>query len=163
MAQHPNSELGRFFVEVSRPHKIRPAHAPVRPLLYNWSAHRRGRYLRNTQRTWDELPCSRWNSNTRFQHSSDLKPRPQTSRLPGSSGHFKFLYYYIFCFYIRVRVFFFFGTGRIAFLYIPVCSCLKVFNSGSWTAESCRQDHTKGWASLAAARWGGGGSTYNGH
>jgi hypothetical protein len=52
VALQPNSGLDRLIVEVSRSHTIRHTHAPDRtPLMNEWSARYRGRYLLNTQET----------------------------------------------------------------------------------------------------------------
>jgi len=58
LAQQPNLGLGRLIVvEVSRLHTIRRTYihkyTPDRTPLNEWSARRRGRYLHNTQQTWE--------------------------------------------------------------------------------------------------------------
>ena len=59
VVQKPNSGLGRLIVEDSRSHTIRQTHTHThththtsgRTPLNEWSAHRRGGYLHNTQQT----------------------------------------------------------------------------------------------------------------
>jgi len=51
VAQQPYSGLGRLIVEVSTSHTVRRTHTSGRTPLNEWSAHRRGGYLHNTQQT----------------------------------------------------------------------------------------------------------------
>jgi len=41
--------------------------------LNEWSAHRRGRYQHNRQKTWDEHPCPQWDSNPWSQQSRSCR------------------------------------------------------------------------------------------
>jgi len=61
-----------------------------------------------------------------FEHEFPEIERPQTSRPPGSSGHFKYLYsFFLFYFYIRIVVCFFFSI-------IPESHFLTLLFAAAW-------------------------------
>ena len=90
LAQKRNSDLSRFIFEASRSHTIRKTHTDRagrkthtdragRSPLNEWSAHRRGRYINNTNQR-QEHPCRQRYSNPWPQQSNGRWPMPYPAR-----------------------------------------------------------------------------------
>jgi len=87
-AQHPNSDLGRLIVGVSRSHIIIHKHR-VRALPNEWSACRRGGYIHNVQQTPEtNIHPLNFDSSPQSHKSRGFRPKPYTARTQRSAIHY---------------------------------------------------------------------------
>jgi hypothetical protein len=91
-AQQPNSGPGRLILQVSRSHIITDKHThkqtnSVRLLYTSDQPSQRPIPTQHTPNRRDKHPCSRCDSNPRFQRSRGRRPTPLTARPPGPTAN----------------------------------------------------------------------------